>query len=59
MSSHEEQVKCSDCEGTGIIDEDIMPETGSVVPIKCTTCNGTGHVWITIWSSEDAHEEVS
>lgn len=54
--THDEQVPCTDCDGTGIIDEDIIPEVGNVVPIKCERCHGTGLVMITIWSSE---EEVS
>ena len=46
--SYEEQVTCPDCDGTGII---------GLVDEQCDRCSGSGMIWITIWSSEDAHEE--
>ena len=57
--THDEQSICNQCDGTGILDEQIIPETGNVVPIKCDVCFGTGFVTVTIWSSEDSHLEVS
>lgn len=51
MKSRAKQVECPDCEGSGVLLDDLDCE------YECPNCNGCGVVWLDNWHEPDPDAE--